>query len=1320
MKRLFLLFATLVLTLSSKADVAINSTYFPDLQFRYFLTNYVAGGSDGVFTDAELAAVTEINMKGWQTAINSIEGVQNFTNLRKLRLADNTNVTRFPVRGLTHLTYLECKKYGDGIDLAEDPDLYDCTELDTLILYGHHMTSLDLSRQTKLKYLDVAYCNLTALDLSHNLQLEYIDFAYDELASGTFDASIFPNLKVLDCGNCFLDSLNVTGCTQLTELNCEWNHLDMTQFDLSTNTALTTLNCACGYGSGVLNLSNQPNLVSLTANNCNLTGLIFANVGNLTYLNVNNNNALTSLDLQGATNLEELQCGNCRMTTLVVPENVRNLSCTYSAALTSLIVGNNDKLEYIFVDHSPLLSTIDISGCPNLLQIRAEVTGLTSLDVSGCPKLSYFDAGLSENLKRMDFSQNPNVWEINLSSCSAMEELILPPWPNTRLQRLYIGSTNIKHLDLTNYSGIQVLDASWSALEDVKLGAGLTKFADLNLYYSKVSQLDLSSVRRFYKQPDLDVHVFAPVYSYNGKLYLKIHPYCDYFNPNRVSELKVNNVERPVVMNGMYLLEVGNEGDYITRVTYKYDTQCDAILEMANSPEEPLTDVYLTYTYETYNEVERVRWLIPIDEDHFPDDKFRTVVGTKYSDDTKYLKQQVAEGFNKMEIEGKGIKNLEGIQYYSNLDTLWCPANNISDFDMSVLPNLKFLNCSRNKINPSYSAMAVATLLESLPDNSTEKTLCYRDEHTGNPYEANIDLTYDQCQYLKAKHWTPMEYKWNGSAYEWCEYTGRVTSDSIIVKTTLVSNANRDDVLGDGKVSYDPIRNMLTLNGVNITQSSLTNLVCSREGLVIKLIGTNNISERATFNKNTAIIGPGTLNVSMLTRAYQIMINNDACLHIGDSAQVNITASSSGYTDGTGIKGATGTTGSTLRVDGSNTKLTVNAKRYAVTGLGNLELGEGYRLETPAHGALDESDGVVKLMPRRVPATNVVIKYAPIYGDADGDTYITTTDIETMANIIVGKAPRTVGDDVNRDGKVSVADLTELVDIVKSPYGTVIKPITSITLPQSMLMMEGDRESLFVSSYLPTDADHAEFNWSSSDPTVAYVHKVGYSIDLIAASVGTCVVTCEADDGSGVTATMQVRVSAPSFVDLGLPSQTLWATQNVGATAPEEIGSYFAWGDTTPRTTGYTWNGYFDTDDGGTTFNVFYNNGGLTSLIPTLDAATQINGSDYQIPDTLQWQELLDYCTLSCDTINNNKGGLTFTSTINGKSIYLPFTGIYGLVSGSGRSLPKRGFYWSRDLDPHNDKYAYFVQLVSTPQASLGTAYERYFGMPIRPVKRTP
>ena len=34
------------------------------------------------------------------------------------------------------------------------------------------------------------------------------------------------------------------------------------------------------------------------------------------------------------------------------------------------------------------------------------------------------------------------------------------------------------------------------------------------------------------------------------------------------------------------------------------------------------------------------------------------------------------------------------------------------------------------------------------------------------------------------------------------------------------------------------------------------------------------------------------------------------------------------------------------------------------------------------------------------------------------------------------------------------------------------------------------------------------------------------------------------------------------YVDLGLPSGTLWAACNVGASKPSDDGQYFQWGDT--------------------------------------------------------------------------------------------------------------------------------------------------------------
>ena len=52
-----------------------------------------------------------------------------------------------------------------------------------------------------------------------------------------------------------------------------------------------------------------------------------------------------------------------------------------------------------------------------------------------------------------------------------------------------------------------------------------------------------------------------------------------------------------------------------------------------------------------------------------------------------------------------------------------------------------------------------------------------------------------------------------------------------------------------------------------------------------------------------------------------------------------------------------------------------------------------------------------------------------------------------------------------------------------------------------------------------------------------------------------------------------------NFIDLELPSGTLWATTNIGADMPEAYGDYFAWGETAVKKT-YSWSNYkYGTDE---------------------------------------------------------------------------------------------------------------------------------------------
>ena len=156
------------------------------------------------------------------------------------------------------------------------------------------------------------------------------------------------------------------------------------------------------------------------------------------------------------------------------------------------------------------------------------------------------------------------------------------------------------------------------------------------------------------------------------------------------------------------------------------------------------------------------------------------------------------------------------------------------------------------------------------------------------------------------------------------------------------------------------------------------------------------------------------------------------------------------------------------------------------------------------------------------------------------------------------------------------------------------------------------------------------------------------------------------------------------WVDLGLPSGTLWATCNVGANSPEDYGDYFAWGETAPKNyydwSTYKWcNGSYNTQTKYCTNSSYGYNGFVdnkTELDPEDDAAYVNWGPSWRMPTTEQQRELYEKCS-SVWTTQNGVNGRLFTGP-NGNTLFLPAAGNrwsdYLDYAGSW------GFYWSRTL----------------------------------------
>ncbi|MBO4557803.1 MAG: BACON domain-containing protein [Bacteroidales bacterium] len=158
-------------------------------------------------------------------------------------------------------------------------------------------------------------------------------------------------------------------------------------------------------------------------------------------------------------------------------------------------------------------------------------------------------------------------------------------------------------------------------------------------------------------------------------------------------------------------------------------------------------------------------------------------------------------------------------------------------------------------------------------------------------------------------------------------------------------------------------------------------------------------------------------------------------------------------------------------------------------------------------------------------------------------------------------------------------------------------------------------------------------------------------------------------------------------VDIGFAR--LWREYNLGASAPEEFGDYYAWGELAPKTT-YTWDNYNCV--GGDKYSKIDRSNGGYSWSPTLwnehDAVSQSMNPEFvqygpywEMPSKSDFEQLLatreqtDTYKWEWKTINGHSGW-QITYLVNGNSIFLPAG---GYKMDDALQHPELGMYWSTE-----------------------------------------
>ena len=138
-----------------------------------------------------------------------------------------------------------------------------------------------------------------------------------------------------------------------------------------------------------------------------------------------------------------------------------------------------------------------------------------------------------------------------------------------------------------------------------------------------------------------------------------------------------------------------------------------------------------------------------------------------------------------------------------------------------------------------------------------------------------------------------------------------------------------------------------------------------------------------------------------------------------------------------------------------------------------------------------------------------------------------------------------------------------------------------------------------------------------------------------------------------------VSTDKVEYVDLGLPSGNLWAKCNLGASAPEAYGDYYAWGEVEPKQE-YTYPNHKWYKEGAPSlgFTKYNNEDGKLTLEDEDDAVIQKLGNGWRTPTLVDFRELTNQkLTTIKKTTLNGVAGYQITSKKNGKSVFIPCAG---------------------------------------------------------------
>ena len=221
--------------------------------------------------------------------------------------------------------------------------------------------------------------------------------------------------------------------------------------------------------------------------------------------------------------------------------------------------------------------------------------------------------------------------------------------------------------------------------------------------------------------------------------------------------------------------------------------------------------------------------------------------------------------------------------------------------------------------------------------------------------------------------------------------------------------------------------------------------------------------------------------------------------------------------------------------------------------------------------------------------------------------------------------------------------LTALCACFVSCKKTDLDGIKSITLDVMESALKIGESQQLTATLLPETASDNPIKWSSSNSAVASVTKDGL-VKAIAHGSANITVKAKRGDAAAVCKVKVMNHCPANAVDMG--TDVYWAPCNLGASSQEQPGGYYAWDETSPKTS------FPERTISKEEITKRLNENGI--IKPEFDAATVALGGTWKLPTQDDYAKLWDMCDKSEKTINGQKG-LLLHSNATDNELFFPY-----------------------------------------------------------------